>query len=141
MACLASLTRSFAQRALNRFSMTARATTILKMVMRSGENRPRCLTTFSIPRATDCTDPEPSVECGSLPSGSETPRREFLLAHPIQLTLGLFAAGHGQNLFENLLAHLFDGRPFQNHARVDVHVINHVVVQGRIRGDLDGGSR
>src|SRR5215216_4587869 len=59
----------------------------------------------------------------------DAPRRELLLADAAQLALGLLAARHRQHLLEDPPAHLLHRRARQDHARVDVHVVGHVLVQ------------
>src|SRR5262249_38932281 len=47
---------------------------------------------------------------------------------------------HSQDLLENLPAHDVHRRAFEDNAGVDVHVVDHVLVHGRVGGDLDAGS-
>src|SRR5258708_18330768 len=56
---------------------------------------------------------------------TNAPRRELLLAHPIDLALRLLPARHLQDLLEQLPPHLLDRRSFQNNPPVDVHLIDH----------------
>ena len=67
----------------------------------------------------------------------DAPRGELLLAHAVLLAARLLAARHGEDLLEDTLAHRLDRRARQDHARIDVHVLAHVVVQRRVRRDLE----
>src|SRR5438874_8676560 len=69
------------------------------------------------------------------------PRRELLLADAVDLALGLLAARNRQNLLEDPPADFLHRRPAQNHAGVDVHVVDHVFVHRRVGRHLDRRGR
>src|ERR1019366_6923742 len=68
----------------------------------------------------------------------DRPRGELLLADAVDLALGFLAGGHRQDFLKNLLADGFHGDAFQDHAGINVHVVEHVVIERRVGGDLDG---
>src|SRR6516164_3610717 len=68
------------------------------------------------------------------------PGRKFFLTDAAQLALSFLAAGHRQNLLEDLPAHYFYGRSFEDNAGIDVHVVDHVIVERRVGRHFDRGS-
>src|SRR5439155_4241371 len=72
---------------------------------------------------------------------TNAPRRKLLFPNAAHLSLGLLAAGDSENLLENLAAHGLDGRALQDNAGVDVHVVDHVLVHGRVGCHLDRRRR
>src|SRR5262245_53871722 len=82
-----------------------------------------------------------SPDYGQLQRRPYAPGREFFFANIVDLALRFFAAGHGQDLFKYLSPYNFDRRPAQNSARINIHVVDHVLIHGRVGGDFDRWSR
>src|SRR5262249_43156260 len=66
---------------------------------------------------------------------------KLLVADALDFAFGLFAAGDGDNLLENLRTDALDRRAVEDLAGIDVHVVGHPLVQRRVRGDFDRRSR
>src|SRR2546422_11249745 len=78
----------------------------------------------------------------SLKRRSQHPRSKLFVADAGQFALGLFTAGHREDLLKDPHADLLDSfGAVQDGAGVDVHVFVHPVVERRIGGDLDAGRR
>ena len=58
----------------------------------------------------------------------------------MDLALGLFPAGDGEDFFEDLAAGGFEGLAVEDFAGVDVHVVDHPLVHRRVAGDFDAGG-
>src|SRR6516164_5630432 len=86
--------------------------------------------------------PQAAKRCASgLQGGPNRPRRELLLAHPIQLTLRLLPTRDRDDFLENLPAHVRYRNAVEDHPSVDVHVALHVFVHRRVGRHLDRRRR
>src|SRR5437588_293839 len=70
---------------------------------------------------------------------SKCPGRELLVAEALQLALGLLSPRDLDQFLEDLAADVLDRDAVQNYARVDVHVLDHSLVERRVRCDLENG--
>src|SRR5437868_5941384 len=73
---------------------------------------------------------------------AQVPGHELVVAVAEILALGLAAGSRLDNQFEDLAAHAGDGLfTGGNDAAVDVHVLFHLMIHGRVGGDLDRRRR
>src|SRR5690606_28491960 len=68
---------------------------------------------------------------------TRVPRRELLLADPLELALRLLPARDADDLLEDLLADLIDRRSVDDAACVDVHVVSQTSIKLAVRRDLE----
>src|SRR5581483_4292872 len=59
----------------------------------------------------------------------------------LRLALGLLASGDRHQRLEYLMAHVRYRHAVQNHARINVHVLFHTLIERGVRRDLEDGRR
>src|SRR5262245_10521744 len=78
----------------------------------------------------------------ALHHSADLPRYEFVGAEAVRLGFAFLARGDAQHQLEDLPALLGDGgAALDDGAAVHVHVVDHVVVDARVRGELYRGRR
>src|SRR5579883_709130 len=84
----------------------------------------------------------PQYSMGTSDGCADLPGSEFGSAEIKLLAFCFLTGSDAQYHFKNALAALLNGFiPVQNGAAVDIHIVFHAPIHGRVRGELDRGGR